>query len=103
VKTQTGQRPVTTEEALGRIKRGLVSRSGKDWTVKLSRGSSFGWICIASPSKRRGSNGLMNYADSTELTGLLSLKALADAAGVLIPCRDSTLKEFIMRAEGLWR
>jgi hypothetical protein len=40
-------------EAIAKIKKGLKVRSGKTWSVKGGRGTSWGWIDIDAPPKRR--------------------------------------------------
>lgn len=101
MKRTTPERPITIEEALGRIKRGLVDRSGKDWAVISRKGSSFPWIEITAPAKRRF-EGLMSGADRAELSELLGFRDVCAETGIMVAGRQQTLREFIARAEGTW-
>ena len=89
VKTQL-ERPLSIEEALGRIKRGLVDRSKKDWTVTLNRGASFGWIHVISPIQARNDDMLMTGTDRVELSNLLALQGVVRDEGLLFPARDAS-------------
>lgn len=80
------------------IRQALRARSGKAWSVKGGRGTSWGWIEITSPPARRESFGYLSDADRAELGELLGVEV--HHQGIQVPASMAHRREFIERAEG---
>lgn len=98
--TTTEQAPGSDrDDAIKSIRTALRTRSGKAWSVKGGRGTSWGWIKISAPPARCNSYGSMTDADRTELATLLGLDD-AHHQGVSIPASGAYRREYIDRANG---
>lgn len=87
------------DATIKRIRKALRARSGKAWTVRGGRGTSYGWITIEAPPRRRVEFGYTSEADRAELAELLKLDRV-HCQGVSIPAGLDYRTEFIDRAEG---
>lgn len=114
---------IEPRQAVERIKKALRERSGKAWSVTMSRGSSWGWITINAPPARRTAHwrlkagetvdlpenyervdtgkpdGAITPADQAELAALLGMPMI-HFQGVSIPASNDYHWEFVDRAEG---
>lgn len=97
--TITPARP-SRDEAIDRIKKALRARSGKAWSVRGGRGTSWGWIEISAPPKRQNEFGYMTPEDQAELGRLLGLDRPAHMQGVNVPASGKHRQEYVDRAEG---
>ena len=88
------------DEAIERIKKALRARSGKAWSVRGGRGTSWGWIEISAPPKRQNEFGYMTTEDQAELGRLLGLDRPAHLQGVSVPASGKHRQEYVDRAEG---
>jgi len=87
-------------EAIAEIKSALKQRSGKTWSVRGGKGTSWGWIKIDSPTSRKASEyGYMSEQDRTELASLLGLESVHQQ-GVSIAASSAYRREYIERANG---
>lgn len=87
------------KETIESIRKALKQRSGKAWSVKGGRGTSYGWITISvMPSREK--DGCMTCCDSIELAGLLGLDKV-HPQGVKIPSGNDYYQEYIDRANGI--
>ena len=59
--------PLDRAETIRRIRTALKARSGKTWSVRGGSGTSWGWISIQSPPKRRVRDYYMSQADCAGL------------------------------------
>lgn len=87
------------DEAIERIKGALKRRSGKAWSVRGGRGTSWGWITISVPPKRETEFGYMGEADRRDLAQLLGLDHVHQQ-GVSVPASGKHRQEYVDRAEG---
>jgi hypothetical protein len=90
---------IDLDEAIQRIRKALKERSGKAWSVKRDRGTSYGWITIESPPSRCDEHGYMPESDRTELAKLLGLEVVHHQ-GESIPSGGDYRQEYVDRAEG---
>jgi hypothetical protein len=112
------------DETIKRIRTALYRRSGKQWSVKGGRGTSWGWIDISAPPARCTAHsrlkvgatmnrpedyetvdtgepdGYMTDTDRAELGRLLGLDHPAHFQGVSVAASSSHYREFTERAEG---
>ena len=88
----------TRQETIWRIRTALKRRSGKPWSVRGGRGTSWGWITITSPPKRQNEYGYLTDEDRKELARLLGLEKVHNQ-GVLIDTESKTRQEYAIRAE----
>jgi hypothetical protein len=86
------------DEAIKRIRAGLKKRSGKSWSVRGGRGTTWGWIAIISPPSWQKYPGSMTDDECIELSGLLGTEA--HFQGVDVPASDDYRQEYVDRAEG---
>lgn len=94
---------VDRDAAIAVIRAMLRKRSGKSWSVRGGRGSSWGWITVGAPPSRRGADGWMTESDRIELAELLGLNPGSGQVGVqglTIPASSDYRNEYIARAEG---
>lgn len=91
---------VDVEIAIREIRQALATRSGKQWSVTNSRGTSYGWIKISAPPARRVENYYMSDADQMELQALLGLISPIGRQSVSIPSTYNHYREYICRARG---
>lgn len=83
------------DEAITRIRAALRKRSGKSWSVRGGRGTSWGWIDVDVPPAREA-----NRAEELrELARLMKLPSVHDQ-GLLIPASSDYYREAVDRAEG---
>jgi len=82
-----------------RIRNALRARSGKPWSVKGGRGTTWGWITISSPPKRCEGHDYMPPQERDELARLLGLGRVHQQ-GQDVPNSNDYYVEFIDRAEG---
>jgi len=96
------------DEAIKRIRAGLLKRTGKAWSVTTpSKGTSWGWITIAAPPRRqvddydqpKASGGHTSKADREELKRVLGLDSVHHQ-GISIPAGSDYYQEYVDRAEG---
>lgn len=88
-------------ETIAAIRKALRARSGKSWSVRGDRGSSWGWITISSPPSRAADQwGSMTPAEAEELGRLLGFDEPVHHQGVNIAASDAYRREYIDRAEG---
>ena len=94
---------VDRDDAIAAIRAGLRRRSGKAWSVRGGRGTSWGWITITAPPRRQDPEGCMTDEDRVELAELLGLgpaEGRAHWQGVTVPASAQHRHEYIARAEG---
>lgn len=87
-------------DTIKEIRRALKARSGKTWSVTGGRGTSWGWITITAPPKRRDRYDSMTPEDAAELTALLGLD-FTSRQSVLVPASTDFRREYVQRACGL--
>jgi hypothetical protein len=98
---------LSRDEAAKRIRAGLRRRTGKDWSVTVGRGTTWGWITVESPPRRQvdweghptAGGGAMSEAERKELAAALGLPAVHHQ-GVSIPGQSDYYAEYVDRAEG---
>jgi len=90
---------ISRDEAIQIIRKALKVRSGKAWSVKGGRGTSWGWIDISSPPARCNEFGSMSEADRLELAQLLGLDVVHHQ-GVQVAASLKHRNEYVARAEG---
>lgn len=88
------------DEAITAIRAALKQRSGKRWSVRGGRGTSWGWITIIAPPARRGEHDEMTDEDCKELGELFGLDQAAHFQGVTVPAGSDYRQEYVARAEG---
>lgn len=96
-----------TEDELNRdaviqvIRKELRRRSGKDWSVRGGRGTSWGWIKISAPPSRLVEDYYMSEDDQKELAQLLNLtvKEVGRQNVSIAASRDHYI-EYMARARG---
>jgi len=92
--------PVDRDQAITAIRAALKRRSGKSWSVRGGRGTTWGWITITAPPSRLAGDE-MTTEDAAELADLLGLDLdQAHLQGVLVPDSNQDRREYIGRAEG---
>lgn len=94
---------VDRDEAIAAIRAALRRRSGKVWSVRGGRGTTWGWIKIIAPPRRCGADGAMTEEDRVELAELLGLDPAVGTAhrqGIDVPSSTHYRHEYIARAEG---
>lgn len=94
---------VDRDAAIAAIRATLRTRSGKSWSVRGGRGTSWGWITVSAPPARRDGHGWMTNSDRIELAELLGLdpgSGMVDFQGLAIPASSAYRNEYIDRAEG---
>jgi hypothetical protein len=91
--------PLDRNEAIRLIRAALKKRSGKSWSVRGGRGTTWGLIYISSPARRREFGGGIVAAEREELAKLLALESVG-IQGVSIPASLAYRQEYIARAEG---
>lgn len=84
--------------AIGAIRTALRERSGKRWSVRGGRGTSYGQIIINAQEGRLDSNGNMTEADARELHALLAMGGAVPPGKVCVEPRRRL--EFVARARG---
>lgn len=93
--------PVDRDQAISAIRAALRRRSGKSWSVRGGRGTSWGWIRISAPPRRCDRYGQMGEEDRAELADLLDLRdGRIGHAGAMIAASSAYRREYIARAEG---
>ena len=90
---------MTRNETIKAIRTALRTRSGKAWSVKGGRGTSYGWITITSPPRRQTVYGYITDEDRVELGELLGVRV--HHQGVSIPGQSDFHREYVARAAGL--
>ena len=85
-------------QAILTIRKALRARSGKAWSVRGGKGTSWGWITITAPPVRTNEFGSMNDEDIAELSELLGTPA--HHQGVKVPSSMAYRQEYIDRAQG---
>jgi hypothetical protein len=94
--------PVSTsvdrDTAIKAIRSALRRRSGKAWSVRGGRGTSWGWITISAAPARLGRFGELSDEDRAELERLLGVTV--HSQGVTVAASNDYRREFIARAEG---
>lgn len=98
--TDTATTAEDRDATIAAIKHALRARSGKAWSVKGGRGTSWGWITIIAPPARCNQFGSMSPEDAAELAGLLGLDAAVHHQGVSIPASRAYRREYLDRAAG---
>ncbi len=94
---------VDRDAAIAAIRVALRKRSGKSWSVRGGRGTSWGWITVSAPPARRDGQGSMSDCDRNELAELLGLDprgGTVDLQGLTIPAASEYRNEYVDRAEG---
>jgi hypothetical protein len=115
---------LSRDEAIRRIKAGLQSQTGNPWSVTGGHGTSWGWIHINAPPKRRTwswrlkpgefinipenyeeydmghPGGHMSPADRAELGQALGLREPVHYQGESASGRTYSYQEYVDRAEG---
>lgn len=82
------------------LRRELKRRSGKTWSVKGGRGTSWGWITISAPPARSADRwGTMTETDRQELSELLGERVSVQGASV--PDSRAYRTEYVDRVRGL--
>lgn len=87
------------DEAIKRIRTGLLKRSGKAWSVTGGRGTAWGWIHISAPPRRRVSYS-MTPEDAAELGALLGFDGSTHHQYVGVAASSDHYAEYVARAEG---
>jgi hypothetical protein len=86
------------DTAIAEIKKSLRKRSGKTWSVKGGKGTSWGWITITAPPARCNQFGSMNDEDRRELSELLGVDV--HHQGQLVAASAAYRREYVARAQG---
>lgn len=86
------------DATIARIRKALRERSGKPWSVKRGKGTSYSWLTIESPPSRQV-NGENTPEELAELAQLLGLPEV-HFQGQSIPAGSNYRREYIDRAEG---
>lgn len=63
---------MTRDEAIQRLRAALKRRTGRPWSVSAGRGTSWGWITVQAPPRRRW-NGHTSTEDCAELARVFGL------------------------------
>jgi hypothetical protein len=87
------------DEFIAAVKAALRERSGKTWSVKGGRGTSWGWVTILAPPARLDEYGGMTDADRAELSELLGKEV--HHQGESIPPGSDYRREYLDRARGI--
>lgn len=89
------------DTAISRIRTALRKRTKTAWSVSGGRGTSWGWITITAPPRRRINGDQMTDADRAALAAALRLE-LRDVhhQGLNIPASSDYRTEYVDRAEG---
>lgn len=88
-----------SRDAACKILRDLLRRrTGRDWSVKGSRGTAYSWISISAPPRRRGEFGSMGVEDQIVLFAALGEWAHQDIS--IRPC-GGVRGAYVFRAAGL--
>lgn len=90
---------VDRASAIAAIRASLRQRSGKPWSVRGGRGTTWGWITISAPSARMVGY-RMSAEDSIELGNLLDLLN-PPYQQVAVPASSAHYREYMNRAAGL--
>lgn len=83
------------DDAIQRIRTALKRRSGKSWSVRGGRGTTWGWIDIDVPPAREANR----EAELKELAVLMNLPKIHQQ-GLDIPASNAYYQEAVDRAEG---
>lgn len=83
------------DQAIERIRKALRARSGKSWSVKGGRGTSYGWITIDVPPAREAHR----TEELKELARLMNVGTV-HYQGMDIPASHDYRQEAVDRAEG---
>ena len=94
-------------EAIKRIRTGLRTRTGRDWSVSGGRGTAWGWITVEAPPRRQcdwdgnpePDGGTTGPEDRRILAEALGLETVHHQ-GVSIPASNAHYQEYVDRAEG---
>jgi hypothetical protein len=87
------------DDAILRIRRGLRARTGRPWSVRGGRGTSWGWIRVTCPPARSSGFGVMGEEDREALAAALGLPSVPHQ-GVSVPADAAFRAEYVDRAEG---
>lgn len=82
------------------IRDALRIRTGRTWSVTGGRGTSWGWITIQAPPKRRNGD-TMTDDDQATLAAALDLPYGAHRQGVTVAASSAHRREYVNRARGL--
>lgn len=96
---ERGEPAVDRDEAIKAIRAALKRRTGLPWSVTGGRGTSWGWITIMAPPKRRIEFGYMAPGDMATLAEALGLERVHEQ-GVGIAAGTDYRVEYVARAEG---
>ncbi|MGD9622180.1 MAG: hypothetical protein AB7G47_19330 [Mycolicibacterium sp.] len=93
--------PVDRDQTIAAIRAALRRRSGKSWSVRGGRGTTWGWITVSAPPRRCDKYGHMGEEDRVELAALLDIDAnRIGGDGAKIAASWDYRREYIARAEG---
>ncbi len=90
--------PSERDEVIAILRRELRRRSGKAWSVRGGRGTSWGWITVTAPPSRQV-NGELSEADQLELSALFGEDV--HEQGLMIPASRDYRTEYVDRVRGL--
>lgn len=103
----TATAELTRDEAVTITKRELRRRSGKTWSVRGGRGTSWGIVTVTAPPARCDAYGGMSDEDRTELAALLGLDTVHHQGHMACQSwhessgyRGHTLTDLVARARG---
>lgn len=86
---------MTRNEIIQRLRKGLKAKTGKSWSVTGGRGTSYGWIEIASPPRRRTEDfGRMTDQDREELGKAFGLPPV-HSQGISIPSQTDFQRYYL--------
>lgn len=92
------------DEAILRIRKALKARTGRAWSVKGGRGTSWGWITVTAPPARCGEYGRVSDEDALMLAAAFGLTDRdgfpTRVSSVSIAASTAYRTEYVQRAEG---
>ena len=87
---------VERNELIARVKAALKARSDRPWSVTGDRGTSYGWVTVTAPPRRRTEEGsTMTALDRMELCRLFNLTYVHDQGLMLHDENSRTLLEAV--------
>jgi hypothetical protein len=90
---------LSRDEIIVAIRKNLRARTGRGWSVKGGRGTSWSWITITAPPARQDRYGCMTDDDAQALADALGLDA-AHRQGVSVPGQNDYRQEYLDRSAG---
>lgn len=90
---------LTPTEAAKLIRQALRQRTGRAWSVRVGRGSVWGWLYINASPARQDVYGAMSEIDRVTLRNLLGIENWkAHEQGVMVESHPRNYREYVNRA-----